>query len=136
MDNREKIFDRIRKLFQLGNSPNMNEAAAAIKKAEALMSEHGLSFGEVNYIKEDIPGKKRNPGWEGMLFAAVCRVNNCRSLSYVRTSRHGGDRVGQGRRVVGREINVFLSMEMFSYKGNREQAGEKGVRGQRAGIPQ
>jgi len=115
MDNREKIFDRIRKLFRLGKSPNMNEAAAAIKKAEALMSEHGLSFGEVNYIKEDIHGKKRNPGWEGMLFEAVCRANNCQSLLYARTSRHGGKRVGQGRRVVGRDINVFLSVEMFSY---------------------
>ena len=115
MDNREKIFDRIRKLFWLGKSPNMNEAAAAIKKAEALMSEHGLTFGEVNYVKEDIPGKKRNPGWEGMLFEAVCRANNCQSLLYARASRHGGNRVDQGRRVVGRDINVFLSIEMFSY---------------------
>jgi len=106
----KSLIEKIQKLFALGQSPNENEAAAAIKKAEALMAEYDLSIGEVNYIKEkeERKGGKKIYEWELYLFAAVCVCNNCvpasnRSRAYGRFS------------LAGREINVFLSLEMFRY---------------------
>jgi hypothetical protein len=103
----ENLLNKIQKLFMLGKSPNMNEAAAAIKKAEALMEEYDLSFGEVHFIEER---EKRNGKkcylWESKIFWAVCYANNCIG------SRDPGN--GQFW-VTGRKINVFLSLEMFNY---------------------
>lgn len=44
---RERILDKIRKCFALGKSPNPNEAAAAMRQAEKLMSKHGLTMTDV-----------------------------------------------------------------------------------------
>lgn len=46
MDNK-KLLSKIRKLMALGNSPNPNEAASAIKRAHDLMREYGLSMKDV-----------------------------------------------------------------------------------------
>ena len=105
----EKLIAKIQKLFALGESPNMNEAAAALNKARALMDEYDLSYGEVNYINNKMKrnGKKIYE-WQMVIFCAVCYANNCVSASnknrdYGRFS------------IYGREINVFLSKEMFRY---------------------
>jgi hypothetical protein len=102
-----KILERIQKLFQLGKSPNMNEAASALRKAQALMDEYDLSFGKVNYIveREKRPGKKCYD-WELKIFTAVCFANNCAPAA----ARGFGE-----FSLCGRKINVFLSIEMFNY---------------------
>lgn len=103
------LIEKIQKLFALGQSPNMNEAAAAIKKAEALMDEYDLTFGEVNYINETEGRKgKKIYEWQMVLFSSVCYVNNCMAAQN-RTRNYGRFSV------YGREINVFLSLEMFRY---------------------
>jgi hypothetical protein len=101
------ILEKIQKLFALGKSPNMNEAASALRKAQALMDEYNLSFGEVNYITEfeKLKGRKIYT-WELNIFAAVCYANNCVPA------------LGRGTgmfSVCGRKINAFLSLEMFRY---------------------
>jgi hypothetical protein len=101
------ILEKIQKLFQLGKSPNMHEAAAALRKAQDLMDEYDLSFGEVNYITEfeRLPGKKVYT-WELTIWTAVCNANNC----------YPGVKRGAGSlSLAGRKINVFLSQEMFRY---------------------
>ena len=104
-----KLLERIQKLFQLGTSSNLHEAAAAIKKAEALMEEYGLTFGEVNYVTEFVERKGRKiNSWEMIIFAAVCFANNC--VPAVNTNRFWG-----AYSLAGRKINVFLSVEMFRY---------------------
>ena len=105
----QHLIDKIQKLFALGKSPNLNEAAAALGKAQELMDEYDLSFAEVNYINETTGRKgKKIYEWQTVLFAAVCYVNNCvaaqnRTRDYGRFSAYG------------RKINVFLSLEMFRY---------------------
>ncbi len=42
-DDEERVLDKVRKLFALGQSPNENEARAAIAKARSLLDAHGLS---------------------------------------------------------------------------------------------
>jgi hypothetical protein len=103
----ESVIQKIQKLFELGKSPNLNEAAAAIKKAEALMSRYDLSFGKVNYIieNENRRGKKVYD-WELIIFTSVCLANNCAPAA----ARGFGN-----FSLAGRKINVFLSLEMFNY---------------------
>jgi hypothetical protein len=102
-----KVIEKIQKLFQLSNSVNENEAAAALKKAEELMKQYGLTAGRVNYIEEKLQLKKyRVPEWEHLIFISVCYANNCQAFSFS----------GLGRlSLCGRKINVFLSIEMFNY---------------------
>jgi hypothetical protein len=102
-----KILERIQKLFALGKSPNMNEAASALRKAQALMDEYNLTFGEVHYTTEfeKLPGRKIYT-WEFLIFESVCFANNCQPA------------LGRGTGFIslcGRKINVFLSIEMFRY---------------------
>jgi hypothetical protein len=101
------VLEKIQKLFQLGTSPNMNEAAAAIKKAEMLMEKYDLSYGEVNYIVDylKMPGKKCYD-WMSIIWTEVCFANNCAPAS----ARGYGS-----FSCTGRKINVFLSKEMFNY---------------------
>jgi hypothetical protein len=101
------ILERIQKLFALGGSPNINEGASALRKAQALMDEYNLSFGEVHYITEfeKVQGRKIYT-WELNIFTAICYANNCVPA------------LGRGTgmfSVCGRKINVFLSLEMFRY---------------------
>lgn len=102
-----KILERIQKLFQLGKSPNMYEAAAALRKAQALMDEYDLSFGEVHFTTEyEFMKGKKVYEWELIIFTAVCLANNC-----VPAMARGFGSVS----LAGRKINVFLSLEMFRY---------------------
>jgi hypothetical protein len=103
----QKIIDKIQKLFQLGKSPSRAEAESAIRKAEALMNEYDLSYGEVNYIVERVRvNNSRIHLWEEMLFNEICVANNCSPA------------ISRGYGILGlagRKINVFLSVEMFRY---------------------
>jgi hypothetical protein len=102
-----KILERIQKLFQLGKSPNMNEAASALRKAQALMDEYDLSFGEIHYTteREKMRGRKVYE-WELLIFDAVCKANNC-----VPGVARGFGEIS----LAGRKVNNFLSLEMFKY---------------------
>jgi len=103
----DKLFEKIQKLFALSRSPNVNEAAAALKKAKILMNEYDLSYGQVSFIEKE----HNNDGikcyrWEENIFYAVCFANNC----------VGANNRGEGLYcITGRKINVFLTQEMFKY---------------------
>jgi hypothetical protein len=102
-----KIIERIQKLFSLGKSPNLAEAASALRKAQVLMEEYDLSFGEVHYITEFKKlADRKIYTWEFLIFRSVCFANNCQPA------------LGRGTGLIslcGRKINVLLSLEMFSY---------------------
>ena len=73
---------KIKKLFQLSNSPNENEAALALERAQKLMEEYNLTMSEVEGVKDagsnDIIDEKYNEKakrfkkWETVLFGGVC----------------------------------------------------------------
>jgi hypothetical protein len=50
---REEVISKIRKLFELSNSPNENEAALAAAKARELLSKHNLSMADLPTDKMD-----------------------------------------------------------------------------------
>jgi hypothetical protein len=102
-----RVIEKIQKLFQLSNSPNENEAAAALKKAEELMKQYNLTVGRVNYIEKRLKlNHFRIPEWVNLVFVSVCYANNCQPASC-----HGFGSLS----LCGRKINVFLSIEMFNY---------------------
>ncbi|MDR2864832.1 MAG: DUF2786 domain-containing protein [Spirochaetaceae bacterium] len=107
MELKNDLIEKIQKLFSLSKSPNQNEAAAALQKAEAIMEKYNLSIGEVNYIEKDTKEKKhRIPEWETLIFTSVCYANNCQPS------------IRRGRGLLcatGRKVNVFLSIKMFKY---------------------
>lgn len=51
-DDEERVLDKIRKLFALGESPNEHESKAALTKARALLDAHGLSEAAVGRVGE------------------------------------------------------------------------------------
>lgn len=51
-EDREKMIDKIKKLFALaGNNPSEEEAAAAMRKAQELMAEYSISMSEGSEVK-------------------------------------------------------------------------------------
>ncbi len=52
-DDEERVLDKIRKLFALGESPNEHESKAALAKARALLDAHGLSEAVVGRVGEN-----------------------------------------------------------------------------------
>ena len=120
----EKLIAKIQKLFALSESPNLNEAVAALNKARALMDEYDLSYGEVNFINSRVKRKgKKIYEWQMVIFYAICYANNCVSAS--NKSRYYGR-----FSIYGREINVFLSKEMFKYLLDAiERAAKKECKG-------
>ncbi|MDR2407904.1 MAG: DUF2786 domain-containing protein [Bacteroidales bacterium] len=53
MESRAKRIERIELLFNLGRSPNSNEAAAAVAKAKQLMDEYNIEQYEIKKVKSD-----------------------------------------------------------------------------------
>lgn len=51
MSNRDKILEKLRKLFALGQSPNQHEAELAMAKANTIMQEHQISMTDID-LKE------------------------------------------------------------------------------------
>lgn len=49
---KEKIIEKLKKLFALGNSPNQHEAELAMKKASELMTEYQVNMTEIDLSEE------------------------------------------------------------------------------------
>jgi len=106
-----KAIDKINKLLALGTSPNENEAKLATERANKLLLKYNLTMDQIQK-KETIQssmdlGKTRLSSWESILMKSICELNMCEVL----TSR--------GRTVafivIGKDINVITSKNMFEY---------------------
>lgn len=83
---KETILERVAKLLALSNSPNENEAAAALAKAHELLAAHNLSLSEVNMdsdkpVIEEIghmtAESKAGAQWVRQIWQAACRLYFC-----------------------------------------------------------
>jgi len=84
-----KIIDKIKKLLALSESPNENEAAAAVVKARELLDRHNLTLAEVETLTAEDPliirarmgtGYKHLPVWLIYLGAVVEKPFDCVAL--------------------------------------------------------
>ncbi len=114
----EKILDRVRKLLQLAQSDNVNEAANAAAQAQALMSKHAIETAslETPAIKDEqiaeheiqATEKTKKEAWKSSLSVALCEVNN---LKYYNYRSRGGFKY----MCIGRDSDVQIVRYMFAY---------------------
>lgn len=73
------VKDRIRKLLALGTSSNENEAASAMRKAAAMMLEHGISQDQLKEDPEPVVGSyiEVRHGWQHNVAQAVGALYGC-----------------------------------------------------------
>ena len=101
MKNTEDIIQRIQKLLKLSESPNENEAIAAMQKANELLTKHNLSLGDVEinqstFVKESVLSYKRLTTWQSQLIGATANFNFC--VAYAWISSYSKTIIFYGRR--------------------------------------
>lgn len=106
MDELESVKRRVKKLIALSKSPNENEAASALRKANDLMADYKLTAEQFSdYTKAKVKGTKRLIRWRVVLANAV--ENLYATFHY---TDHEGNIV-----FIGEELDVFMSTEMYKY---------------------
>ncbi len=106
MDELESVKRRVKKLLALSKSPNENEAASALRKANELMADYKLTAEQFfDYTKAKVKGTKRFVRWRVVLANAV--ENLYATYHY---SDHEGNIV-----FIGEDLDVFMSTEMYKY---------------------
>ena len=79
------ILDKIKKLLALSTSPNANEAASALRRAQELMEEYGIDHESVlaaEIVEKEIErrGGAKPPAFEAYLITTLARAFGCRTI--------------------------------------------------------
>lgn len=117
----EKILGKIKKCLALAQSDNPNEAATALRQAQALMAQHGLTteallmseIGEASCSSQTM-ARNKPATWEASLASLVGTTFNCKIL--VSTMVPKAVVAKNGRRVVG-----ALNEGQFIFVGPKSQ---------------
>lgn len=85
----ERVFKKIQKCLALAESSNPNEAASALRQAQALMEKHGISDADVRLSNVEefalkIGQRKTLPAHLSNLAALVSQLFGCRALVHRR----------------------------------------------------
>lgn len=81
----ERAIRKIKHCLALAQSANENEAATALRQAQALMREYRLTemdvkLSDVGEVESDLHRTKRRPAWDQQLSIAVADAFNCTTL--------------------------------------------------------
>ena len=81
----ERAIRKIKHCLALAQSANENEAATALRQAQALMREYRLTemdvkLSDVGEVESDLHRAKRRPAWDQQLSIAVAGAFNCTTL--------------------------------------------------------
>ena len=81
----ERVIRKIKHCLALAQSANENEAATALRQAQALMREHRLTdidvkLSNVGEVESALFRAKRRPAWDQQLSIAVADAFNCTTL--------------------------------------------------------
>lgn len=107
---KEKMIEKVRKLFKLaGNNPSMEEAQAALLKAQQIMAEYEIDEADVNLQKELKyvllkATHANNEGFRVPLSSIIARNFRCKNIM-----------VGAVVHFYGREEDVQVCVEVFNY---------------------
>ncbi|WP_159265945.1 DUF2786 domain-containing protein [Pseudomonas monteilii] len=114
----ERVIRKIKRCLALSKSSNENEAATAMRQAQALMREYRLTeldvrLSDVDEVQSEKSRANRRPTWDRHLSGIVAKVFGCRPLSY----RHWCDASG---RMVERALIVGVTpapqIAMYAYE--------------------
>lgn len=110
----EKVILKIQKLMSLTESPNENEAKAALAMAQRLMTEYQLS--EIDILSEELNNElvvstveaqnKNFVAWERNLLWTLCKHNLCKMNYYPKSNKV---------KMFGSKGNISLVLEMYRY---------------------
>ena len=83
----ERAIRKIKHCLALAQSANENEAATAMRQAQALMREYQLTetdvkLSDVGEVESSMSRATRRPIWDRQLSAMVAQVFNCKTLRY------------------------------------------------------
>ncbi|MDD5271110.1 MAG: DUF2786 domain-containing protein [Methylovulum sp.] len=93
----DKALDKIKKCLRLAASSNANEAATALRQAQALMAAHNLTLtdvqaSEVKKVMQKATVTDRPTQWENGLVQTVSKAFGCKAIFRVgRLSRQRGE---------------------------------------------
>jgi hypothetical protein len=115
VEDRNKILDRIRKLFAMSQQQeeSANEAAIALRRCRALMDKHGVTEADLitsEFLSLDVSKYKKRPKWHSVLVLGIAVANDC-IVESVRECR-GGELTTSFK---GFEQDVLLAQLMFEY---------------------
>ncbi|NWL07851.1 DUF2786 domain-containing protein [Pseudomonas hunanensis] len=114
----ERVIRKIKRCLALSKSSNENEAATAMRQAQALMREYRLTeldvrLSDVSEVESEKSRANRRPTWDRHLSSIVAQVFGVRPLSY----RHWCE---SSRRRVDRALFVGVSpapqIAMYAYE--------------------
>jgi hypothetical protein len=113
----ERVIDKIKKCLALSESDNPNEAASALRQAQAMMRKYGvdetaIAGSEVD--QADVETRSANtakpPAWEMMLILLVGDAFGCRAIVVTEARRQGVRRRSKaGYRYVGIAANAVTA---------------------------
>ncbi len=111
-----KIIEKIQKLLRLGESPNQNEAEAAMSKAQELMAKHNIEMQSVTdhdneYVNNTTENYKRASAESKYINGILSKYF---FVQLVRSSRNGYKFLN----IVGEKNNVKTAMHMRTYLTN------------------
>jgi len=121
---RESIIERVQKLLALaGNNNNVNEAAAAMARAQRLMLEHKLAAAELATQMDDADDEigviavdevgDFLLAWKPLLMSSVARASCCRAVEYKVVTPDG--RKGVRFKVIGTESDASYVAYVYRY---------------------
>ena len=82
MEDRNKLIERVRKLYSMSQETESSphEAEIAARRVESLRQKHGITEAELatsDYDRGVTDGLKKSPPWRGTLALCIGRVNDC-----------------------------------------------------------
>jgi len=112
----DPIIGKIKKCLALSKSDNANEAASALRQAQALMRKHGLdevAMAGAEVSNADVETKSANvsrpPVWEAQLVALVGNAFGCRPLVVRGARQRDGRRPKASYSYVGLTANALTA---------------------------
>lgn len=114
----ERVIRKIKRCLALSKSSNENEAATAMRQAQALMREYRLTeldvrLSDVDEVQSEKSRVNRRPTWDRHLSGIVARVFGCRPLSY-RHWCNASDRLVERALFVG--VTPAPQIAMYAYE--------------------
>ena len=111
--NEQKIIEKIKKLFALSDSPNEKEAAAALNKAQTLLTKYGLEYSDLdgenlNIIEKTILKDSSINLWQLKLIACITTSTYTEALFET-------DKNIKKIIIIGRKTNVIAAIHLFDY---------------------
>lgn len=115
MNEREKIMEKVNKLFRLSKSSNPHEASLALERAKAILDKYNLEFYEIEEASSDVTEETiisagRISNWKKILINVVSKFFDCKTY-------YNKNRIlrKNSYQVVGNKLDILLCKSAFSF---------------------